>query len=89
MQRNLASSPVTVQPYASTGSAAETTEPIDHLLSEALALNASDVILVNGSSPTFRVNGALKSLSGGELSAEDIWGLLTPLITPEPARRVE
>ena len=45
-------------------------------------MNASDVILVNGSSPTFRVNGALKSLSVSELSAEDIWSLLTPLMSP-------
>ena len=76
------SSPGTVQPFASSGSAPETTEPIDHLLSEALAWKASDVILVNGSSPTFRVNGALKSLADGKLSAEDIWELLMPLISP-------
>jgi twitching motility protein PilT len=76
------SSPGTVQPFTSSGSAAETTEPIDHLLSEALAWKASDVILVNGSSPTFRVNGALKSLADGKLSAEDIWDLLMPLISP-------
>ena len=45
-------------------------------------MNASDIILVNGSAPTLRVNGALKSLSGGELSVDDIWVLLTPLLSP-------
>jgi twitching motility protein PilT len=77
-----ASSPAADQPNTSNDSSAETAELIDYLLSEALALNASDVILVNGSSPTLRVNGVLKSLPGGELSAEDIWNLLTPLMSP-------
>lgn len=70
------------QPDTSTDSSAEATELIDYLLSEALALNASDIILVNGSAPTLRVNGALKALPGGELTPEDIWHLLTPLMTP-------
>jgi twitching motility protein PilT len=68
--------------YGSTGSSAEATELIDYLLAEALALNASDVILVAGSPPTLRINGALKALAGGELSVEDIWTLLTPLLSP-------
>jgi twitching motility protein PilT len=76
------SSPAASQPYTSADSSAETTDLIDYLLSEALALNASDVILVNGSPPTLRVNGALKSLPGGELSTDDIWNLLTPLMSP-------
>ena len=45
-------------------------------------MKASDVILVNGSAPTLRVNGALKSIPGGELSVDDIWVLLTPLLSP-------
>ena len=45
-------------------------------------MNASDIILVNSSAPTLRVNGALKSLPGGELSVDDIWILLTPLLSP-------
>ena len=75
------SSPGSVQPFAPSGSSAEPIELIDHLLSEALALNASDVIMVNGSAPTLRVNGALKSLQGGELSSDDIWILLKPLLS--------
>lgn len=80
MQRDL-SSPAGSQAHASTEHSAETPDLIDYLLAEAIALNASDVILVNGSSPTLRVNGALKSLPGGELSADDIWVLLTPLLS--------
>jgi twitching motility protein PilT len=76
------SSPATVQPFASSGSGAESTELIDQLLSEALAMKASDIILVNGSALTLRINGALKSLAGGELSADDIWVLLKPLLSP-------
>jgi len=76
------SSPFASQANALTGHSSETTELIDFLLAEALALNASDVVLVNGSAPTLRVNGALKSLAGGELSAADIWTLLTPLLSP-------
>ena len=83
------SSPAASQPYTSADSSAETTDLIDYLLSEALALNASDVILVNESAPTLRVNGALKSLPGGELSVDDIWNLLTPLLSPPRLRRVE
>ena len=76
------SSPSPSQVHASTGHTAENPDLIDFLLAEALALNASDVVLVNGSAPTLRVNGALKSLAGGELSADDIWTLLTPLLSP-------
>jgi twitching motility protein PilT len=79
MQRD-SSSPTAVPSFAPTGP--ESLELIDHLLSEALALNASDIILVNGSAPTLRVNGALKSLPGGELTVDDIWVLLTPLLSP-------
>jgi twitching motility protein PilT len=75
------SSPANVQPITPIGSSAEAMELIDHLLSEALGLNASDIILVNGSAPTLRVNGDLKSLPGGDLSVEDIWTLLTPLLS--------
>jgi twitching motility protein PilT len=76
------SSPSASQVHTSTGHSAENPELIDFLLAEAVALNASDVVLVNGSAPTLRVNGALKSLAGGELSADDIWTLLTPLLSP-------
>jgi twitching motility protein PilT len=55
--------------------------PIEHLLAEAIASNASDIILVNGSPVTFRVNGALTAIAGGEIETEQIWDLLKPLLT--------
>jgi len=81
------SSPAAAQPHTDADHSAGTPELIDYLLLESLALNASDIILVNGSAPTLRVNGALKSLPGGELTPEGTWHLLTPLLTP--ARREE
>jgi twitching motility protein PilT len=81
MQSDSPSTPA-AQPNTPTGFPAESSELIDFLLSEALALNASDVIMVCGSAPTLRVNGALRTLPGGDLSVEDIWSLLDPLLSP-------
>jgi twitching motility protein PilT len=55
---------------------------IDQLLTVAVNSNASDMILVAGSPATLRVNGALTADSGPALSAENIRGLLLPLLTP-------
>jgi len=60
---------------------------IDLLLGLAIAANASDIILVNGSPVTFRVNGALAAVPGPDITAEDISSLFGPLLTP--ARREE
>ncbi len=54
---------------------------IDQLLAVAFRRNASDVILVAGSPVTLRVNGALAPDTGPPLSAEDIRGILLPLLT--------
>ncbi len=54
---------------------------IDQLLSAAVASHASDILLVAGSPATLRVNGALSADSGPALSAENIRGLLLPLLT--------
>jgi twitching motility protein PilT len=54
---------------------------IDQLLAIAFRRNASDVILVAGSPVTLRVNGALTPDAGPSLSAEDIRGILLPLLT--------
>ena len=63
--------------------AAIASESIDHLLAEALAANASDVIVAHASPITFRVNGALTAIPSPDLSPDDIWTLLTPLMTPQ------
>jgi twitching motility protein PilT len=54
---------------------------IDQVLTVALHSHASDIILVAGSPATFRVNGDLAAATGPAMSAEDIQGLLLPLLT--------
>jgi twitching motility protein PilT len=54
---------------------------IDQLLSAAVASHASDILLVAGSPATLRVNGALAADVAPALSAENIRGLLLPLLT--------
>jgi twitching motility protein PilT len=60
---------------------ADTSSSLDQLLALAIASNASDIILVNGSPVTFRVNGALTAVPGPDITAEDIWSLLEPLLS--------
>ena len=55
---------------------------IDKLLAQAIASNASDIILVNGSPLTLRVNGALTAVPGEAIATEQIWDLLNALLTP-------
>jgi twitching motility protein PilT len=66
---------------ANYGVAFESKTPLDALLLLAAESNASDIILVNGSPVTLRVNGALKAVSAVEIATEDIWGLLQPLLS--------
>jgi len=54
---------------------------IDQLLAVAVHSHASDIILVAGSPATLRVNGALAADAGPVFSAENIRGLLLPLLT--------
>ncbi len=60
---------------------ANTLGSLDQLLALAIASNASDIILVNGSPVTFRVNGALTAVPGPDITAEGIWSLLEPLLS--------
>lgn len=61
----------------------ETKPLIDELLALALEANASDIILVNASPVTFRVNGALTAVPGPDIATDDIWNLVETLLTPE------
>jgi twitching motility protein PilT len=54
---------------------------IDQLLAVALRSHASDIILVAGSPATLRVNGALQADAGATMAAEEIRGMLLPLLT--------
>ncbi len=58
-------------------------DSIDRLLAHALQANASDIILVNGSPITLRVNGALGAVPGPDIATADVWNLLEPLLTPD------
>lgn len=58
-------------------------DSIDQLLAHALEANASDIILVNGSPITLRVNGALTAVPGPDIATGDVWNLLEPLLTPD------
>jgi twitching motility protein PilT len=61
----------------------DTSRSIELLLAHAIASNASDIVLVNGSPVTLRVNGALTAVSGPNIASELIWNLLDPLLTPK------
>ncbi|MBB6143991.1 twitching motility protein PilT [Silvibacterium bohemicum] len=61
---------------------------LDQLLAMAVQRNASDILLVAGSSVTLRVKGALAQASGAPMSPEDIRGLLLPLLTTTQAEEL-
>ncbi len=54
---------------------------LDQLLTSAAQRNASDVLLVSGCAATLRVNGALTSAVGAQLTSEDIRTMLLPLLS--------
>ena len=60
----------------------DSSRSLDQLLAKAMASKASDILLVDGSPVTFRMNGALKADSGPNIEAKEIWELLEPLLTP-------
>jgi len=55
---------------------------LDELLGRAASRNASDVLLVAGAPPVFRVNGALTQAGGTPLEGEDVRSLVLPLLEP-------
>ena len=66
----------------------DSAEALDILLAHAQELNASDIILVNGSPVTLRVNGALQALPDGEVEAAQIWALLKHLLSDDQLREL-
>jgi len=62
---------------------------IDRLLGLAVQRGASDLILVAGSAIALRVKGSLTSAAGRPLAAEDLRGLLLPLLTARQAEELE
>jgi twitching motility protein PilT len=62
---------------------------LDQLLAVALQRSASDIVLIAGSPATLRVNGALTPDAGPPLSAEDIRGILLPMLTPSQWKELQ
>jgi twitching motility protein PilT len=81
MYRKEQSNAVRAQLDLSDASDADALSSLDQLLALAIVSNASDIILVNGSPVTFRVNGALAAVAGPDITAEEIWSLLEPLLS--------
>jgi twitching motility protein PilT len=62
---------------------------IDQLLTAAVGVHASDILLVAGSPATFRVNGELTAGSGPAMTDDKIRGLLFPLLTAEQLEELQ
>src|SRR5450756_1803717 len=61
----------------------QSTASLDQLLHAAAARGASDVLLIAGAPAMLRVTGNLTPLSGAVLEADDVRGLVLPLLEPE------
>src|SRR5580658_7503692 len=62
---------------------------IDRLLALAVQCGASDIIMAAGSAIALRVKGSLSPAAGKPLSAEELRGLLLPLLTARQAEELE
>src|SRR5690242_794544 len=62
--------------------APQSTASLDNLLATAASRHASDVLLVAGAPPMFRVNGSLTSAAGAPLEGEDVRSFVLPLLEP-------
>jgi twitching motility protein PilT len=62
---------------------------VDRVLALAVQRGASDIILAAGSPAVLRVKGSLAPAAGKPLSAEDLRGLLMPLVTARQAEELE
>jgi len=61
---------------------AEVTASLERLLQTAAARGASDVLLIAGAPPMFRITGSLVQGPGAVLEAEDVRSLVVPLLEP-------
>jgi twitching motility protein PilT len=64
------------------------TPSLDQLLAAAEGRNASDVLVIVGAPAVLRVNGALMTLSGPPIEAEDARTMLLPLLEPAQAEEL-
>src|SRR5437899_1179015 len=67
----------------------EATASLERMLQNAAARGASDVLLIAGAPPMFRVTGNLAQAAGGVLEAEDVRSLVVPLLEPAQAEELQ
>jgi twitching motility protein PilT len=70
------------QKYAVARGGAQSTASLDQLLHAAAARGASDVLLIAGAPAMLRVTGNLTPGAGAVLEADDVRGLVLPLLEP-------
>src|SRR5947209_16698652 len=66
----------------------QSTSSLDQLLAAAASRNASDVLLIAGAPPMFRVTGSLVPASPAPLDAEDVRSFVLPLLEPAQAEEL-
>jgi twitching motility protein PilT len=71
------------------GRSPEATASLERLLHAAATRGASDVLLVAGAPPMFRVSGGLVQGPGAPLEAEDVRSLMVPLLEPAQADELQ
>jgi hypothetical protein len=62
--------------------AGQPTPSLDHLLATAASRHASDVLLIAGAPPMFRITGNLTAVASTPLDAEDVRSFVLPLLEP-------
>jgi twitching motility protein PilT len=63
--------------------------PLEALLVEMAQRGASDLLLLAGTPPVFRLGGRLSRTADAALSSDDLNALLSPLLTPRLRQRVD
>src|SRR5689334_6401084 len=66
----------------------QSTASLDQLLATAASRNASDVLLIAGAPPMFRITGNLTPSSVNPLDAEDVRSFVLPLLEPSQSEEL-
>ena len=66
----------------------QSTASLDQLLATAAARHASDVLLIAGAPPMFRVTGSLTPATSAPVDGEDVRSLVLPLLEPAQAEEL-
>src|SRR5581483_5312722 len=74
---------------SATRTAPQSTDSLDKVLQQAAARMASDILLVAGAPVMLRVTGALSTLPGPPLDAEDVRSFVLPLLETHQAEELQ